>query len=279
MKKYNVGLQIYSVRNDLKNDFEGTLKKVAEMGYEYVELAGYYGGHTGEEIKEILDRYGLKSISVHQGADMFIEQGQAAFDFFKAYGVKYIVIPWYDKNLLPGNPDWEKTKMIFAGIAYMAKENGMKLLYHNHDFEFEKKIDGEYAYDVMFSDLKGRLDPEPDLCWLNYGGVNPAEYLRKYAGRVKVVHFKDFVCSNLKGGPVYALIDKDGNAVKPSKNDTGFCMKPVGYGCQDWNAIMSACEDTDVETIIVEQDDFEEGLEPLEGVRQSREYLRKTFNI
>lgn len=78
-----------------------------------MEFAGYYGGYTGEELKALLDEIGLKSVSVHQGIDMFLKEGQAAFDFFKAYGIRYIVIPWYDKNLLAGTEAWNSTKESF----------------------------------------------------------------------------------------------------------------------------------------------------------------------
>ena len=279
MKKFGIGLQMYSVRDELSKDFEGTVRKVAEMGYEYVEFAGYYGNLSGEELKALLDKYGLKSVSVHQGLEMFVNEGQKAFDFFKAYGVKYIVIPWYDKTKLPGYDTWEETKKLFASVSDMAKANGMSLLYHNHDFEFEKKINGEYVYDIMFRELEGKLDPEPDVCWLNYGGVNPSEYLKKYGDRINVVHLKDFVCTKWAAGPVYALIDADGNAVKGSQADNGFKFKPVGQGVQKWDEIIAACSEIDADYLIVEQDNFFDGITPFEGVEASRVYLKNTLGI
>ena len=211
MKKINIGIQMYSVRDDLAKDFEGTLRKVREMGYDYVEFAGYYGGYTdGKKLKALLDEIGLKSVSVHQGPDMFLEQGQKAYDFFRDYGVKYIVIPWYDGSKLPGNAAWEETKKLFTKISDEAKQNGMSLLYHNHDFEFTK-VGDEYQYDIMFRDLNGHLDPEPDTCWMKHGGVNPAEYIRKYGDRINVVHLKDLTYVDGEGKPAYALIGDDGS--------------------------------------------------------------------
>ena len=278
MKNFKIGLQMYSVRNYLAKDFEGTVRAVAEAGYEYAEFAGYYGGLSGQEIKELLDKYGMKAVSVHQGPEMFLEKGKEAFDFFKAFGVYYVIIPWYDKNRLPGSDEWPQTRELFSKLADMAQENGTELLYHNHDFEFAKKINGEYPYDIMFRELEGKLDPQPDICWMNYGGVNPAEYIRRYGDRINVVHLKDFVCTKLGGGPVYALIDKDGNAVKPTHADTGFKMMPVGQGCQDWGAILGACSDIGAEYLIVEQDDFVD-LDPLDGVAQSRSFLKEKYGI
>ncbi|MBQ4065288.1 MAG: sugar phosphate isomerase/epimerase, partial [Clostridia bacterium] len=191
MKQFKIGIQLYSVRDDLAADFEGALRKVKEMGYEYVEFAGYFAGKTGEEIKALLDEIGLKSVSAHQNLDLFVNDPEGGFAFYKAYGVKYIVIPWYDKTKLPGNPEWEETKALFKKVADEAKEYGFEILYHNHDFEFETYED-RYLYDIMFEELKGYVDPQPDVCWLKYGGVEPAEYLRKYGDRINVVHLKDF---------------------------------------------------------------------------------------
>ncbi len=278
MKDFKIGLQLYSVRDDLAADFEDTLRQVKALGYDYVEFAGYYGGKTGEELKAILDEIGLRSISVHQGLDFFVEGGQAAFDFFKAYGVSYIVIPWYDLGKLAGSPDWEVTKALFMQVATEAKKNGMSLLYHNHDFEFNK-IGDRYIYDVMFEELAGYVDPQPDTCWLHYGGVDPAAYVRKYGDRIDVVHLKDFTCTKLAAGPVYALIDNDGNAVeKPSQEDSGFCLVPLGKGRNNFEEILGACDEINADLLIVEQDNFT-GMTPMEGVAESRRYLKHTFGL
>ncbi|MBO5248801.1 MAG: sugar phosphate isomerase/epimerase [Clostridia bacterium] len=278
MKPFQIGIQLYSVRDDLAADFEGTLRAVKGMGYDYVEFAGYYGGKSGEELKALLDEIGLKSISVHQGIATFLNDGQASFDFFKAYGVEYIVIPWFDKNKLVGTSAWEGTKASFLKVAKQAHKNGMKVLYHNHDFEFEK-VGDRYIYDIMFEELKGYVDPQPDTCWLNYGGVNPAEYIRKYGDRINIVHLKDFVCTKLAAGPVYELIGQNRNSVdKGSQEDTGFRLVPLGQGRNDFAAILDACDAIDVDLVIVEQDNFI-GMTPMEGMKASRTYLKDTFNL
>ena len=82
MKTLQVGIQLYSVRDALSEDFEGTLRRVKELGYDYVEFAGYYGGLSGEELKELLDTIGLRSVSVHQSLSTFLEKGQESIDFF-----------------------------------------------------------------------------------------------------------------------------------------------------------------------------------------------------
>jgi len=278
MKQFKIGLQLYSVREEMEKDFEGTLKKVAQMGYEYVEFAGYFG-RSAEEIKRILDENGLKCISVHQGVEWLLEEGQKAVDYLKTFGVKYAVVPWYSAENHKGGAGWEKTLISFARAAELLKNNGMMLGYHNHDFEF-KTYEGKYLLDWLYETFSPELlEPEVDTCWVHYAGVNPAEYLKKYTGRMHVVHLKDFSCDKLGGGPVYALIDGEGKEMdKPSKEDSGFRFRPVGEGIQDWNAILAAAEEAGAEVLIVEQDQWYEDS-ALDAAARSRAYLKNTFGL
>jgi sugar phosphate isomerase/epimerase len=101
MKKFKVGLQLYSVRDEMEKDLEATLKAVKEMGYDYVETAGYFG-RTAEEFRALLDKYALTCVSVHQNLDFYENRGQEGVDFIKTLGAQYSVIPWYGKELLAG---------------------------------------------------------------------------------------------------------------------------------------------------------------------------------
>ena len=277
MKQFKVGLQLYSVRNAMAEDFVGTLKAVKEMGYDYVEFAGYFG-HTAEEIKAILDEIGLGCVSVHQGLDFYNDDPDAAAEFLKTFGVKYSVIPWYGKELLAGNPAWEESVARFKKVGEVLVKHGMKLGYHNHDFEFEK-ADGKYLHDYIFEALDPAIiDPELDTCWVHYAGIDPAEKIREFAGRVEIVHLKDFVAKRLAGGPAYALIDADGNEIKNTREDNGFAFRPLGMGRQDFASILKACEESGTEYVIVEQDQTYE-LTELEAVKISRNYLRETFGL
>ena len=278
MKKFNVGVQLYGLKNTLKEDFEGTIAKVAEMGYEYVEFAGYFG-RTSEQIKAILDELGLKCVSVHQGLDFYNDDPQAAVDYLKGFGVKYSVIPWYDKDKLAGNDAWEATAARFNEIAELLAKNGMTLGYHNHDFEFDT-YEGKYLHDYIFEAVDAdKIIPELDTCWVHYAGIKPEEKIREFAGRVPVVHLKDFVCKNLGGGPVYDLIDTNGKAIGGSKEDNGFEFRPLGMGIQNFAAILAACEESGTETIIVEQDKTYDGMTELEAAKIARDYLKETFGL
>ncbi len=279
MKKFGVGVQLFSVKNAMAEDFDGTLQKIKDMGYEYVEFAGYFG-RTAEEIKAILDRLGLKCISVHQGLDFFDGDAQKGIDYLKTFGVKYSVIPWYGKNMLAGSDKWEESVARFNKVADALHANGMVLGYHNHDFEFEKH-DGKYLHDYIFEAVPAdRIVPELDTCWVHYAGINPADKIREFAGRVQIVHLKDFVCKNLGAGPVYDLIDKDGKAMKaPSREDNGFEFCPLGMGRQNFAEILEACEESGTEYVIVEQDKTYGGMSELEAVEISRKYLRDNFGL
>ena len=276
MKQFKVGLQLYSVRDAMEKDMDATLKAVKEMGYDYVEFAGYFG-KTAEEVKALLDKYELKAISVHQATDLFEKEGKAAVDYLNTIGVKYSAIPWYDKNELYNN--WDETVKKFAEVSKLLKAGGIQLMYHNHDFEFVK-INGEYVLDKLYRTLDAEtLMPEIDTCWVHYAGVNPAEYVRKYAGRIKVLHLKDFVCKELGGGPAYDLIDNSGKGIgTKSREDNGFQFRPLGMGRQNFAEILEACEASGTEYVIVEQDQTYD-IPELEAAKISRDYLRETFGL
>lgn len=271
MKKFKVGIQLYSLRDAMEKDMDSTLKTVKEMGYDYVEFAGYFG-KSAEEVKAILDKYGLEAVSVHQAIGLFEEEGQKAVDYLKTLGVKYCAIPWYNVDEFISN--WDATMDKFKNVSKLLGDNDIKLMYHNHDFEFNK-INGEYILDRLYATLpEDVIMPQLDTCWVHYAGVNPSEYIRKYSGRIEVLHLKDFVCEKLGGGPVYALIDEDGNEMdKGNKEDNGFKLVPVGSGIQDWTSILAAAEDAGVEYVIVEQDESKD-RDPLDAAKMSREYLR-----
>ena len=279
MKKFKIGIQLYGVKHAMADDFEGTLRAVAEMGYEYVEFAGYYG-KSAEEIKAVLDKYGLKCISVHQKLDFYDEDPVEKMNFLKSFGVKYSIIPWCATTLLADGDEWEQTKARFQNAAKMLHENGMKLGYHNHDFEF-KMHEGKYLHDYICEAIPEEMfEPQLDTCWVHYAGIDPVKKIHEFSGRVTTVHLKDFVCKNLAAGPVYALIDKEGNAKGGGDlNESGFEYRPLGQGIQDVGAILAACEECGTEYIIVEQDTPSLGMTELECARASRDYLRDTFGI
>ena len=267
-----VGLQLYSVRNKMEADMRGTLQAVKDMGYDYVEFAGYFG-KSAVEVRALLDEIGLTCISVHQTYDVFLSDPAYQVEYLKTIGAKYCAIPWMAPEKHKGAADYEQTVAEITKVAGLLKEAGIQMLYHNHDFEFVK-ADGKYKYDWLFESTKG-MDPEIDTCWVKYAGVDPCEYMRKYRGRINVVHLKDFTCKVLNAGPAYALIDADGKPVESvSKEDNGFRFRPVGTGLQNFEEILACAEENGAEYVIVEQDEWYED-DSLELARISRENLKK----
>ncbi len=273
MKKLKVGLQLYGLRDKMKEDMDATLKAVKEMGYDYVEFADYFD-KPAEEIKEILDKYELTAISVHRSQGFYIQDEKRELNYLKVLGVKYSTIPWYKADDF--YEKWEETVENFTSFGNFLKENGVQLMYHNHEFELQK-INGEYILDKLYSEIPNDiLKPEFDTCWIHYAGVEPSEYIKKYAGKIDVVHIKDFVCDKFASGPVYSLIGNDEKP--PTREDNGFRFKPIGEGIANYNSILAACEECGVEYVVVEQDMcYDE--DSLDCAKRSRMFLKENFGI
>ena len=279
MKDIKVGIQLYSLRDELAKDMDGTLKRVKDMGYDYVEFAGFYD-KSADEIKGLLDKYGLVAVSIHQSLDPYLADNAEEFvKFINTLGIKYSAVPWMDKNVFYDEAKYAEFVENMKKTLKLLKENGIALCYHNHDFEFEK-IGDEYILDRLYNDIP-ELMTELDLCWVKYGGEDPVKYVNKYAKRSGIVHFKDFYAKQMGGGPVYALIDENGNEIKtekPSKEDNGFKFTPLGKGLQDFATIIEAVKDSNIEYVIYEKDAWYDA-DPFEEARISREYLKNTFGI
>lgn len=264
MKKFPIALQVYSVRDVAEQDFRGTMEKVKAMGYDGVELAGLYG-KSAAEIKQILDEVGLELVSAHVPvADLECDEKLNAY---ASMGLRYIVIPWM--SVKPNEADVEAGIACIEAIAQRCKQRDMQLLYHNHDFEFEK-VNGAYILDTYYSRIpEDLLKTELDTCWVNVGGENPADYVRKYTGRAPIVHLKDFAGS--KSSNMYALIGSD-----EAKEDSAgkFEFRPVGYGKQDFPAILAASEEAGAVWVVVEQDSPSLEKTSLECAKMSIDYLK-----
>jgi len=265
---FPVAVQVYSVRNDAKENLKDTLTKIKEMGYDGVEFAGLYS-YTPEEIRDMCAELGLVPISAHVPYLTLIADPEGTLAMYKTIGCKFVAVPYLTEEYRPGT---EKFPGVIEGIkkiGSVAKEMGIQLLYHNHDFEFTK-LDGKYALDIIYEETTPEiLQTELDVCWVNVGGEVPADYIRKYSGRSPVVHLKDFYGE--KSDDMYELIGIDKKAPTRPSN---FELRPVGSGVQDFPAILEAAKDAGTEWVIVEQDNPSMGLTPMECIKKSREYLR-----
>ena len=266
---FPVALQLFSVRNECKANFYGTLKKVKAMGYDGVEFAGLHN-HSVDELKEMLADIGLVAVSAHVPYKEMVENPEVFAEYAKL-GCKYIVVPYLTEEYRPGAERFDEMVANLSKFGEAANANGMTLLYHNHDFEYIT-INGKYALDVIYDTVPADLlKTEIDTCWANVGGVVPAEYVRKYTGRAPVVHLKDFWGE--KSENMYELIGIETKPVRPE----GFEFRPVGSGKQDFPAILAAAKDAGALWVVVEQDNPSMGLTPLECAQKSIDYV-KTIN-
>lgn len=270
MNTLPVGVQVYSVRGDAEKDLTGTLKKIKEMGYDGVELAGLYG-HTAAEVKAAIEGAGLVALSAHVPFQELVADMEGVVAQYAEIGVQYIAIPYLMDEDRPGTPKFEGNVKLFEEIGKVCKAHGIQTLYHNHDFEFTKMPDGRYALDYIYDSIPADLlQTELDTCWVKVAGEDPAAYVRKYTGRSPVVHLKDF---HKEGRPanMYELI---GTTVEKKEASAGsFEFRPVGHGDQDMPAILQASLDAGAKWVVVEQDQSN-GRTPMEAIALSREYLK-----
>lgn len=253
--KFPVGLQLYSVREDLAADFEGTIKKVSAMGYEGVEFAGLYG-YSPERIKEICEKYSLVPVSAHVSFEELMVDIDKIISDYKTIGCKFIVVSYMAPEYRPGAENFDEVIARINEIGTKLNENGFTLLYHNHDFEFVK-INGEYGLDILYNSVDSSvLKSEIDTCWVRVGGEDPAQYIRKYSNRAPVVHLKDY--------------DPEEQKEEESK---GFSFRPLGYGVQNFDEILRACHDAGAKWVIVEQDEPSFNKTPLECAKMSIDYI------
>ena len=240
-----LGIQLWSVRNEANADFKGTVEKLKAMGYEGVEIAGI-SSLDYFEMAEVLKQVGITAISAHIGLDEI--ENEEKLKGLKKLGLKYAAFNGMgiSKDRIPFLRD------NFTKLGEICRENGIYLLYKNHNYEFEK-IDGVPGIDLVY----GAVDPkylgaEIDTCWVKYAGIDPAEYIRKYKGRCPLIHIKDY-----NGG----------------KKGEDFSYKAVGSGVMDVGAVINAAKAAGSEWIIVEQDDPESGRTPMDSCKESAEFI------
>lgn len=271
MVNFPIALQLYSVRNEVEKDFSATLKKVREMNYDGVEFAGLYN-HKPEEVKRMLEELGLNPVSAHVSYGEMLENPEKVMNDYKQIGCEFIAIPYMSAEYRPGSDSFAQTAENIKKLGRLANSYGLKLLYHNHDFEFQK-IDGKYELDILYETIPADLlQTELDTCWVNVGGENPADYIRKYAGRSPVVHLKDFMMPGKKPAKMYALLGIDDD--QKATGSDAFEYRPIGYGAQDVPEILRAAKDAGTKWIIVEQDDPSMKKTPIECAEMSIKFLR-----
>jgi sugar phosphate isomerase/epimerase len=248
-----VGIQLYTVRDLMKADFEGTIAKVAQTGYREVEFAGYFD-HTPEQVRAVLDKNGLTSPSCHVGYENTADdKWGATLQTVKAVGHQYVVCAWIPEEARKTADDWKRTCDRFNKAGQAAQAAGVQFAYHNHSFEFVPLADKQLPYDLLLAGTDPKLvQLEVDLFWITFAGADPVSYFMKYQGRFPLVHVKD-------------MIKKPSPDVTPEK-----VMVDVGKGSIDWKAIFAHSGHAGIQHYFVEHD---QPPHPLDDIKTSFDYL------
>jgi sugar phosphate isomerase/epimerase len=254
-----VGVQLYTVRDLMKDDFDGTIAKVAKIGYKEVEFAGYFG-HTGEQVRAVCAKNGLSPVSTHVQYDELDDKFPSVIETSKVIGLKYIVCPWIPEELRKSPDIWKQASEKFNRCGEASKKAGMQFAYHNHWFEF-LPVDGKLPYDLLLKECDANLvKMEMDLCWITAAGGDPLKYFNQYPGRFPLVHVKD-----LKKKPA---VSQGGGQNFGDTVD----LTSVGSGIIDWKKIFAQSEKAGIKHYIVEHDKPEN---PFESITKSYDYLEK----
>lgn len=237
-----LGLQLYTVRELMAADVAGTLRAVAEIGYEEVELAGLHGLAPGA-MRGLLDDAGLVAPSAHVGLDLLRAEPERALDEASATGYRKLIVPWLDAaERSAGGYRRAAEDLNRAGV--LARERRLVVGYHNHDFEMAP-VGGRRGWDILLEETDPALvEMQMDVFWAVHGGADPVAYLEAHPGRFTTLHAKDRT--------------RDGR------------MVAVGEGAIDFAALLTTARENGLEHVFVEHD---EPADPLESIRTSLETL------
>jgi len=254
MRRIRVALQLFSIREDCARDLEGSLRAVADMGYDGVEFAGYYG-RSAVELRDLLDELGLEVAGSHLSVESLLgERLDETIRFNKELKNKYLIVPGLPEDMRNSRAAWLKTAGLFNEIAGRLKPEGMYVGYHNHMVEFQL-VDGETGWDVFFKATRPEVVMQLDVGNAMRGGVSWDEIvgiIKRYPGRLKTIHLKEYSPTNEK-----ALL---------------------GEGEVRWRELIDLCEEVGgTEWYIVEQESY--AYPPLECVRRCLENLKEILGL
>jgi len=252
-QRQRIAIQLYTMREPAKKDLPGTLKRLREMGWEYVQWSGMPNLPAGQ-IRDALDAAGLKGVAAHCGMEPFEQDFDGSVRFWKTVGVKDIAPGGMMSDCKADLAAWKRGAKRLDALGARLRGVGMRLSYHNHSFEFEKfPDDPRCKIDILLDETRPEnLKAELDTAWAFHAGCDPAAFLRKYKGRCPVIHVKDILRAK-KGGKAQ--------------------LTALGKGSEDWKDIFAAARESGVEWLVYEQDSGEGS--PFDYARQSLEFLRK----
>jgi sugar phosphate isomerase/epimerase len=248
-----VGIQLYTVRDVLKNDFEGTLARIGAIGYREVEFAGYFD-HTPDQVKAALSSAGLTAPATHVGPDNLGKSWDPVVTMAKAIGHEYVIVAWIPEEQRKTIDDWKRIAEQLNQAGTACKAAGLQFGYHNHNFEF-MPIDGQLPYDLLLANTDASLVKlEMDLFWATFAGADPLAYFSRSPGRFPLVHVKDMM-------------------PKPTPDTTpDRVMVDVGKGSIDWKRIFAKASVGGIQHYFVEHD---QPADPLASAKASYDFLHQ----
>ena len=261
MFKPKLGIQLYTLRDCCKTpeDFDKTLARLAAMGVKDVQISAI-GDFPAETQREILDRHGMAVCVTHKGLDLIENETDRMIAEHKIIGCDALGLGWSPEDRRDTLAHAQAFAAEINRIAGKLAANGMTFHYHNHDFEFAPLPDGDGRcfYDV----LVGETDPAtvkfiPDVMWMHYAGQDPVQWLRRLRGRVKVLHFKDYVPTET-----------------PENGRPGRRFVSLGQGVVDLPALYRAVRETEIPFIVYEQDDGWTDGDPFKATEESWAYMQ-----
>ena len=256
----NLGVQLYTVRDVIKNDPATVLKAIQDIGYQ--EIEAIYA--SLDAIWPALKQTSLKPVSVHIDESIFGKGGSELDDALaksQDHGFQYAVVPYIPPKERGGADMFKRLADTLNTSAEKAKAHGLKLCYHNHAFEYRPFGDKTGLDILMDSTQKGLVWLELDIFWATVGGHDPVELLKKYSGRVALVHLKDKA--------------KEFTRTQFNEGVAKTAFKEVGSGSIDIPAVLKAADAAGVENYFVEQD--QTPGDPIASLRKSYEYLKTQF--
>ncbi|HUB62054.1 MAG TPA: sugar phosphate isomerase/epimerase [Puia sp.] len=261
-----IGLQLWTVRNQLAKDPDGTLGKVAAIGYNSVELMGYgngkFWGLTPAQLAAILKKYQLVTPSGHYGMTNYLLKGDMNdlhdnIAVAASMGHRYIVIPFLTDNMRTSLDDYKKLAQKFNVAATEAKKSGLKLAYHNHDFEFKDWGGGRTGYNILLKETDPSLVFfEMDIYWAVRAGQDPIQLINNNPGRIRMWHLKDM---SQKEPPSYSVGGQQ-------------YFAPVGSGIINFKAIFRYKQKSGMKYFFVEQDETSEPV--FDAITKSYNYVK-----
>lgn len=258
-KTFGIGLQLYTIREAMAKDIPGSLKKVSDLGFKYLELASYangkFYGYEPAEFQKLVNGLGMEIISSHtqvEALGITLDNAKKMAEDHAKIGVKYCIQPWVVEEARTTLDSYKKMAAEWNKVGGIMKEHKIQFGYHNHNFEFDT-VEGKIPYyDVFMVELdKDLVTMELDLFWATKAGQNPVEMFKKYPGRFQLFHMKDMFT---KEAPFY----------KPSTDD----FAPVGAGLINFKEILAAKKIAGLKYMLVEQDSTKDG-KPFEALQTS----------